>query len=100
VETLQQYESAVRPKDTRLFVAAVKLHKTIASCTIAQETLKLAGIDISIFAGHLVRGAATSTAASSEVTMSDIMQAADWRSKSVLTTDHLMILHLVEQYYL
>ena len=90
VETLRQYESvtaSLRPKDTtRLFVAVVKPHKPVASCTITcwlRETLKLAGIDVSIFAGHSVRGASTSAAASSGVTMSDIMQAADWSSQSV-----------------
>jgi len=90
VETLRHYESAtyeLRPKDTTsLFVAIVKPHKPVASCTIARwlrETLKLAGIDVSIFAGHSVRGAATSAAAGSGVTMSDIMQAADWSSESV-----------------
>ena len=62
METLQQYESVtaeLRPKDTtKLFMAIVR-HKPIASCTIAHwlwETLKLAGTDMSIFAGHSVRG--------------------------------------------
>jgi len=73
----------MRPKDT---TKLVRPHKLVASCTIARwlrETLKLAGIDVSIFAGHSVRGAATSAAAGSGVTMNDIMQAADWSSESV-----------------
>ena len=40
-------------------------------------------IDVSIFAGHSAKRAATSAAAGSGVTMNDIMQAADWSSQSV-----------------
>ena len=76
--TLRHYESvtaSLRPKNTtRLFVAVVKPHKPVASCTIARwlkETLTLAGIDVSVFTGHSVRGASTSAAASVGVTMSD-----------------------------
>ena len=69
-------------------MAIVRPHKLITSCTKArwllQETLKLAGIDVSIFAGHSVRGAATSIAAGSGVTKNGMMQAADWSSESVL----------------
>ena len=64
VETLKQHESstaALRPKDAnKLFVAIKKPHQPVASCTIARwlkETLRLAGIDLSIFSGHSVRGA-------------------------------------------
>ena len=90
VETLKLYErctAALRPKDTnKLFVAIKKSHQLVASCTIARwlkETLRLAGIDVSIFSGHSVRGASTSAAAGAGVTMNDIMQAADWSSESV-----------------
>ena len=65
----------------KLFVAIVRPLKPVASCTIAHwltKTLKLASIDVSTFSVHLVRGAATSAAARSSVTMNDIMQAADW----------------------
>ena len=63
-----------------------KPHKPVASCTIARwlkEMLKLAGIDVSIFSGHSVRGASTSAAAGAGATMNDIMQAADWSTESV-----------------
>ena len=90
VETLRCYERAtasLRPEDTsKLFVAIVKPHKPVASCTIARwlrETLKLAGVDVSIFAGHSTRGASTSAAAGAGVTTADIMKAADWSTESV-----------------
>ena len=40
-----------------------------------------AGIDISIFKAHSVRGAACSTAAGAGVTTKDILDAADWSSE-------------------
>ena len=58
----------------------------MASCTIARwlkDTLRLAGIDVSIFSGHSVRGASVSAAAGAGVKMSEIMQAADWSTESV-----------------
>ena len=90
VATLRQYEAVtatLRPSDSsRLFVAIKKPHNPVASCTIARwlkETLRLAGIDVSIFSGHSVRGASTSAAAGAGVTMTDILQAADWSTESV-----------------
>ena len=90
VETLKQYKrstAALHPEDTyKLFLAIKKPHQPVASCTVARwlkETLRLAGINVSIFSGHSVRGASTSTAAGSGVTMTDIMQAAVWSSESV-----------------
>ena len=67
-------------------MAIKKPHKPVASCTIARWlkiTLGLAGIDVSIFSGHSVRGASTSAAAGAGVTMTDIMQAADWNTELV-----------------
>ena len=43
--------------------------------------LQQAGVDISIFGAHSVRGASSSSAAG--VTTSDILQVADWSSESV-----------------
>jgi len=90
VETLRHYEQAtapLRPNDTsKLLVTIVKPHKPVASCTIAHclhETLKLAGIDVSIFAGHSTRGASTSAAAGAGITTTDIMNAADWNMESI-----------------
>ena len=43
--------------------------------------LEDAGVDTSIFKGHSTRGASSSKAAASGVTVSDILQAADWSSE-------------------
>ena len=58
----------------------------MSSATIAhwlREVLKLAGIDVSIFYGHSVRGASVSAAAGAGITTNDILKAADWSSDSV-----------------
>ena len=56
----------------------------MSSSSIARwlkQGLEDAGIDTSIFTGHSTRGASSSKAASSGVTVSDILQAADWSSE-------------------
>ena len=77
VETLRQY-AGLHLKDTdKLFVVIRKSHQPVVSCTIVRwlkETLKLAGTDASIFSE---RGALTSAAAGADITMNNIMQAAD-----------------------
>ena len=45
-----------------------------------KQGLECAGVDTSIFKGHSTRGASSSKATSSGVTVSDILQAADWSS--------------------
>ena len=90
-----------RPKDTtKLFVAIKKPHKPVASCTIARwlkETLGLAGIDVSIFSGHSVRGDdSVSAAAGAGVTMSDSCRqliGVPSQCSEGSTTGPLMIIH-------
>ena len=89
VETLRHYQtvtSPLRKESTQLFVATVKPHKPVASCTIARwlkEVLKLSGIDVNIFTAHSTRSASVSAAADSGVTTNDILKAADWSTESV-----------------
>ena len=90
VQTLKRYEVLTAPlrpgTTTNLFIALVKPHKAVTSATIARwlrEVLKLAGIDISIFSGHSVRGASVSAAAGAGVSTNDILKAAYWSSDSV-----------------
>ena len=58
-KTLRQYENitaSLRSEaDGQLFVALKRSHNPVTSCTITQwlkETLRLAGVDISIFSAH------------------------------------------------
>ena len=85
VRTLRQYELITSPlrgsSNRALFLAMVKPHLPVASCTIApwlKKVLEDAGIDVSIFSAHSVRGASSSAAALAGVTTNVILEAADW----------------------
>lgn len=69
----------------RLFVSYVKPHKPITSQRIAhwlKATLETAGVNTGIFTAHSTRGAATSAALEKGVSVSEILQTADWSSES------------------
>ena len=89
VETLRHYlqvTNKLRETSSHLFVAIVKPHHPVAPCTIARwlkEVLKMSGIDTSIFTAHSTRGASSSAAADSGITINDILKAADWSTESV-----------------
>ena len=90
VQTLRQYESVTFPLrlgvQQELFLAIVKPHKPVSSCTIARWlkcVLNDAGIDVNMFTAHSVRGASSSAAAMAGVTTNDILKAADWSTDSV-----------------
>lgn len=90
VKTLKCYEMLTAPlrpvTSTSLFIGLVKPHKPVTSATIAQwlyEVLKLAGIDVSIFSGHSVRGASLSATVGTGVTTNDILKVGNWSSDSV-----------------
>ena len=89
VRTLRAYEQktkSLRGEESKLFVATIKPHRAVASCTIARwlrSVLNAAGVDTSIFNSHSVRGASTSKAANMGITTEDILKAANWSSESV-----------------
>ena len=69
---------------TSLFLSWIGRHDPVSSSSIARwlkQGLEDAGVDTSIFKGHSTRGASSSKAASSGVTVSDILQAADWSTE-------------------
>ena len=58
-----------------------KTYKAISTSTIARwlkTVLNLAGIDTSIFSAHSYRGALTSKAFSSGISLNDILKTANW----------------------
>ena len=89
VTCLKAYEhrtQSIRGKETRLLVAIIKPHRAISSSSVARwlkSLLEAAGIDISIFNAHSVRGASSSAAAVAGITTNDILKAANWSSESV-----------------
>ena len=67
----------------KLLLATVKLHKPVVTCTVSNWLKKLmaaAGIDISRFKGHSTRSAATSKAASTGLSIQDILKTANWKN--------------------
>ena len=74
------------PVDSRfqLFLSFIGQHTPVSSSTIARWLkcfMAEAGIDISIFKAHSVRGASCSTAVGAGVTTKDSLDAADWSSE-------------------
>jgi len=68
----------------RLFLSFIGQHTPVSSSTIARWLkcfMAEAGIDISIFKVHSIRGPSCSTAAGVGVTIKDILDAADWSSE-------------------
>ena len=93
VVTLQAYEARTlefralksdSPKTT-LLLSWIGKYDPVTCSTIARWLkicLQDAGIYTGIFKAHSIRGAASSKAAWSGVTVSDILQAADWSSET------------------
>ena len=88
VTTLRAYEErteSLRNGETKLFLALIKPHKSVTSCTVVRwlkALLQAAGVDMSIFNAHSVRGASSSKAANMGITTNDILKAANWSTES------------------
>ena len=77
---------SLRNGETKLFLALIKSHKLVTSCTVARwlkALLQAAGVDTSIFSAHSVCGASSSKAANMGITTNDIPKAANWSTESV-----------------
>lgn len=89
VRALKAYEVAtvdIRPQGIKqLFIALTKPHRAVSSPTIARWVrwiMQKAGIDVSRFGAHSVRGAMASKAFSLGARLEDILNAVDWSSDS------------------
>ena len=88
VVSLELYLERTKPLRTnasQLFISFVKPHLPVSSSTVARwlkDVMGAAGIDISNFKAHSVRGASTSAAASRGITTEEILEAADWSTES------------------
>lgn len=76
---------SLRSSDSgQLLISFVKPHKPVKSCTIAKwlkQLLTRAGIDTDTFKPHSTRGASTSKANKFGVSIKQIMNTANWRSR-------------------
>ena len=85
--TLQCYEQRNSDLKNQTIISFFWQYNHTIQWLLAQllrEVLKGAGIDVSIFSAHSVRGASVSAAAAGAgITTNDILKAADWSSESV-----------------
>ena len=90
VQCLHQYEQVTLKFHTKrqdipdpLFLSYIKPNKPVTLQRIAhwiKDLLKEAGIDVSIFKAHSVRGASITAALTKGVSVADILHTADWSS--------------------
>ena len=74
-----------RTNHTKLFVSFCKPHKPVSRDTVSRwirTGLGEAGIDLSTFAPHSIRSAATSAAKMAAVPLASIMRAGTWTKDS------------------
>lgn len=91
-QCLHQYEQVTysfhlkgKKVSNPLFLSYIKPHKPVSTDRIAhwmKDLLKKAGIDVSVFKAHSVRGASTTAARDKGVSIGDILRTADWSSDS------------------
>jgi len=90
VEATYSYVEKTSSKRTSnqsaLFIELIKQHNGVTPPTIARWiklTLSRSGINTDLFEAHSVRGASTSSAAKASITVSEILNAADWTTDTV-----------------
>ena len=78
---------SIRKSENSLFLTIIPSHHPATAATIARwikTGLSRAGIDTSVFKAHSTCSASTSAAADAGLSVSEIMEAADWSSASML----------------
>ena len=89
VNTMKAYierTNSLRVSENSLFLTAVPKHHPATASTIARwikTGLAKAGIDTNIFKAHSVHSASTSAAVDAGISISEILEAADWSSASI-----------------
>ena len=83
VDTLKLYLRKTRSirKDPQLFLSCRPPYKAVTTDTLARwirSVMKDAGIDISVFGAHSVRGASASFALQQNVPIDSVLQCGDW----------------------
>lgn len=71
--------------NAQLFIAMVKPHKPVLSCTIARRikgVLRASGVDVSCFVAHSTRGTSSSAAAVAGISTPEILDQARWSNES------------------
>lgn len=87
-KTLEFRKQVQQNTKNQLFISFIEPHQPICTSTISRwlkSVLKSSGIDIHMFQGHSVRGAAVSSARNLGISATEIMKVADWSSESTFT---------------
>ena len=69
---------------SKLFITFIRPHTPVSTSTVGRwikSVLSNAGIDISVFKAHSVRGAAVTNAYIKDVPVAEILRTADWRNE-------------------
>lgn len=90
---LKEYEKRTQPfrritmkqETDKLFLSYVKPYKPVSSQRLAhwlKAVMEEAGVDISVYSAHSIRGASATSAEKQGVSMNDILKMADWSTES------------------
>ena len=98
VHTLHIYlnKTSKLRKSSKLFISTVRPHNEVSKDTIARwikASLKLAGVDVSIFKPHSARAAATSAAQRKGVPLGEILSVARWSNEATFAKFYRKPLH-------
>ena len=79
------YQRRAEKRRPQLLLSFIQPYVEVSSSTVSRwikETLKLAGIDVSIFKGHSTRAASSSKASKAGLSLADILARRSWSSSS------------------
>ena len=89
ISLLQSYiklTASLRPKDMNfLFISYCKPHKCVLSDTLSRWVRSAAGIDVSKFGSHSVRGASASAVRNANMPLEAVLSAGDWSTAATFT---------------
>ena len=79
------YRRRVEKRLSQLLLSFIQPYVEMSGSNVSRwikETLKLAGIDVSIFKGHSTRASSSSNASKAGLSMADILARGSWSSSS------------------
>ena len=79
------YQRRAGKRRCQLLLSFIQPYAEVSSSTVSRwikETLKLAGIDVSILKGHSTRAASSSKSSKAGLSLSDILARGSWSSSS------------------
>lgn len=81
--------ASIRGNEQQLLISYRKPHGKVSKDTVARwvkNTMRAAGVDVSVFKPHSTRAVSTSTAQNADVPIANILAAAGWTSEKTFQT--------------